>query len=250
MKNTTFIIVFALIFSACNQFEELNKKDVIGMVASDNIYSIPADNTSNIKVTAYISNIADIDKREIEFITEAGTFVENSKQTLIKTAKDTLVINNEEYLSTSVVLKANNSISENVKVTAKIYEYSSSLHVGFTESIPNSLKISANVFGIDNTFKSEALLTVNLRSETGFPSSGNQVEFLVLNASDNKIFTNAKFREQQLTVNATGQASTLFTAGNLMLGANKFEGELKIIGRLKNMESIADTLTINIYKPL
>ncbi|KGL63183.1 hypothetical protein PHEL85_0216 [Polaribacter sp. Hel1_85] len=219
-------------------------------MATDDVYSIPADNNSTIKITSYISIDSDSDKREIEFITTAGVFTENSKQTLTKTAKDTLSINRLKYLSATVYLKSSNIVSSDVKVTAKTFAYPASVNLAFTEAAAKALKISSNIFGMDNSFESEALLTVNVNSETGFPSSGYEIEFLVLNANTNIPFSNPRFREEKLKLNANGLGSAKFTAGNLLLNGSTFKGDLKIIGRLKNNETITDTLKFNIYNPL
>ena len=242
-------ILFALLCIQCFQFEEINDiSAIISISSKDNILTMPADNKTTLKITAFISIASDTDKRDIEFFTSSGVFTENAKQSFVKNAKDTIEVNGTKFLSSTVTLKSNNIISDNVKVTAKILQVPASINIIFTESQPKKLKLSSNVFGIDNTFTSEAIFTANVTSDTGYPSSGHEVEFLVFNASNDSQFKEARFREENLKLNGTGQASTKFTAGNLNLGGNKFEGDLKIVARLKNNPEITDTIIFNVFK--
>ncbi len=230
----------------CNEEEEVKANDVINIISTDNIFSMPADNTSTISITAYIALNSDSDKREIEFETNEGVFIDSKEKKIKLVAKDTIVINRNIYLGAVVKLKSSTKVTTEVKVTAKIYEYPVNLNLEFTNSPPKSISISSNVFGMDNSFLSEALLTATVKSDTGSPSSGLEVEFLVYNAADNSPFTDLRLREHQNSVNATGIATTKFTAGNLTLGNQKFVGDLKIIGKIIGTDIISNPIKLNI----
>lgn len=244
MRN--FVWVIFLLTLGCDQFEEVEAKDVIGLRAENDLKSIPADNISTMKFIAYIPVNADTDKREIEFETSDGIFSDNKEKLLTKTAKDTFELAGKEYLSTSVSLKSGNIIKETVTISAKIAFYPAKVNVSFTEAPATSLKISSDVFGLTNSFDSETTLTALVKSETGFPSSGRQVEFLVFDADDNSQFTDLRFRSENLMVNSSGVASTIFTAGNLTNGASPFLGDLIIVSRIIGQETISDTLKLNV----
>lgn len=246
MKKAILISMFMIWFlNGCE--EEITPKEVIEMRLSNSSNSIPADNTSTLEFIAYISENADLDKRSIEFETTAGVFSKNSENTITVVAEDTLEIGNKNFLSASVKLKSSNIVTEQVTVTAKIAFYPARKVVSFTPSAPISIALSADKFGLTNSFDSETTITALVKSETGFPSSGERVEFLVFNSEDNFQFTDLRFRDEKLSVNASGLASAMFTAGNLSLdGASPFVGDLTIVSRIVGQETISDTLKLNV----
>ncbi len=245
MKKLIFVVIamFQLLYS-CE--DEITPKDIIGIQLLSDSNTIPADNNSTLEFRAYISVDADDDKRDIEFETSSGVFSKNNENVLTMTAKDTIQLNNENFLSASVSLTSSNVVTDTVTITAKIASFKARSEASFTASIPNSITVSADTFGLTNTFDSEATLTAIVKSETGFPSSGEQVEFLIFNSNDHSQFTDLRFRNEKLKVNANGEASTLFTAGNLTNGASPFVGDVLVVSRVIGREAISDTLKLNV----
>jgi len=245
MKKVIICILIILVMS-CGE-DQLNPSTVIFIQIEDNKTSILADNSSTLTVEALIDVKADKDKREITFTTTGGSFSSNGTQELKVIANDTLLRDGNQYLGAKATLKSGYTTSESVVVTADIEHYKARTSpIRFTPSEPVSIKLSSNVFGIANTYDSEAILTAKISSATGVPSKGESVQFHVLDAATNSEFSTTLFREEHLSFNSEGIASAIFSAGNLTTGSTPFIGNLLVIAKVANRENLTDTLTLNV----
>lgn len=226
--------------------ETVEPNEVIGLSVNSEALSLPADNKSTEKLSAYISIDSDKDKRSIEFETTAGVFTKNNENTLTVIAEDTVEIDNKQYLGAEVSLKSSNATAGEVTVSATIEAYSAKVRLAFTESLPTSLTLSSNKFGVVSSYESEATLTTQIQSSTGFPSSGYTVAFSVYDNADTSLFADPLFRNEKLSVNSQGQASVLFSAGNLMRGDSSFTGDLLLIATINEATAIADSILLNV----
>lgn len=236
--------MISILFLRCAN--SISPEEVIGIQFVNEVNSIPADNNSTIEVRAYISVNADDDKRTIKFETTAGVFTENNEKEIEVKAEDTLELNNEKFLSSKVFLKSSNTVTEEVVLTAEIELFPARKSISFTEAQPTSIELSADKFGIFNDFSSEVNLTSVVRSQTGFPSSGSRVSFLVFDDSTGNLFSDVRFRDEKFAINATGESSVVFSAGNLTNQGVPFEGDLRIECRVNGQEDISDSIIINV----
>ncbi len=239
------LLFLAFVIIGCDSFEELEASDVIGLRLDSESDSIPADNTSTITFLAFIDQDADLDKRTIKFETTAGSFVSNNENSVEIIAEDTLVIGDKKYLSAMVKLKSNNVINNEVTVSAEIKFFPAKKKIKFVESLPSSIQLSADKFGITNSFDSEVSLEAAVNSNTGVPSSGPEVEFLVFDDASEELIEGIRFRNESLKVNSAGKSTAILTAGNL-----DFIGDLRIVSRLKQNQQLSDTLIINVSQKI
>ena len=244
MKKILILALASTILVSC--LENVNPNDVIGLRVNNEITSIPADNTSTVTLTTFISVDSDKDKRSIEFETTEGVFTKNNENTITATAEDTVELDDQQYLGVEITLKSNNSVSKDVIVTATIESYPARIHLAFTEAIPTELSLASDRFGVVNSYDSEATLSASVESNTGFPSSGFTVDFFVFDNKDRTPFTDPLFREEKLSVSSEGLASAIFSAGNLMEGDSLFTGDLLIKAIVSEVPSIADSIILNV----
>lgn len=243
-KLHVFILLIALLILGCA--DTISPEEVIGILLINEVSSIPADNSSMVEVIGYISVDADDDKRTIKFETSAGTFTKNNEKNIEIKADDTIELNNERFLSSKVLLKSSNIVTEEVIVKAEIELFPARTSVSFTDAPPVSLELAANKFGVFNDFDSEVILTALVKSATGFPSSGSSVSFLVFDDETGSLISEPRFRDEKLAINASGQSSIVFTAGNLTNQGAPFEGDLRIECKVNGQDNINDTIVINV----
>ncbi|MET1259417.1 hypothetical protein ABV409_08745 [Flagellimonas sp. DF-77] len=236
--------IFLLVFVSCA--DTFDPQDVIKIRVPDGTTSIPADNNSKIELIAYIPKDADDDKRTIRFETTSGVFTENNEKEVELKAEDTLELGGEKFLSANVILKSSNTVTESLTVSAEIDLYPARTTLSFTEAPPTTISLSADKLEVTNTFDSELVLTALVKSDTGFPSAGSSVLFRIYDNSNDLLFTDVRFREQQLNINSMGNASAIFSAGNLLKNGLPFEGDLRIECVVNNNEEISDSILINV----
>lgn len=192
--------------------------------------SIEANGSASTTILASISKNANPELREIEFTTSKGIFTLNGTKT-IKVRADEFDPNNSNKIVAAVQLRSDNS-EGTAQVIAKVKYLEQSVSTKFFRVYPEKINIESNSFYITQHLSSSDTVVATLQRSFGIPTSGQKVDFFVINEHQDTVVNTIKetgfYRAHTMNSDVNGKVSIIFS-----LGDNTYLGNLKIVGYLK-----------------
>ncbi|RSK38993.1 hypothetical protein [Hymenobacter perfusus] len=242
MKQLVFLFLAAGLLTGC-------EKDVpVGDVLQAFTVSprtLEADGQSTAEVSVKLPPETSADRRNVVFTAGKGLF--SPAGTAKYTAK-------AEFINGELIAKATLRMPlqpGSVEVTAQleydspVQEYALKDVIEATPSVPASLVIEPNRFGLGTNFTGEVRLVGTLRNtQRRNVSTGNRVLFEDFLPSGTR--ANGRFRNNQLQSNDTSRVSTVYAASAYPLGTTiKVRGTVLDANGLKTRVADSVLLTVN-----
>lgn len=244
MKKSIGIIAIALLFSACKA-DEITVEDVINeLKVSD--HKPLADGSTVIDLTVKLNSEADADKRNVVFRASAGGFFP---------ASDTIAAQKANFEGTELIARIKYKVPSSPKtivftvqpeIRSKIGDFILKDEIISQVSLPTSLILTPSAVSVATNYAGEIQLTALLKNGNKNASADCKVVFEDYFVDGAPV--NGRYRQKKESTDATSQATTFYSPGNLPPGTS-FYIRCTYVDESNNKTSIFNTCLITAIQP-